>query len=141
MNRHWIGVLYSTLYPPLPKLGSIATLDLGNTPESMEGLRVLREWIWQACDKLLFSVPRQQIQYIETFIPDFMPVCMMAYEFDFDRARVYVPRTRMHRYWTWPLCLTRRGPRMERYFIVRDFVLFLEGSPHDSLILGTLYLR
>jgi hypothetical protein len=141
MNRHWVGVLYSILHPPLPKLGSIATLDLGNTPESMEGLRVLREWIWRACDNLLFSVPRQRFQYIETFIPDFMPVCTMAYDFDLERAREYVPRTRMYRYRVWPPCLTRPGLKMEKHFIVRDFVLFLEGGPHHSLVLGTLYLR
>ncbi|KAF9647525.1 hypothetical protein BDM02DRAFT_3187952 [Thelephora ganbajun] len=138
---HWIGILYSTLHPPLPKLGSIATLDLGNTPESTEGIRILREWIWQACDKLLFSTSASPFEYIETFIPEFMPVCTMAYDFDLERAEGYVPRTRMYRYEKWPLCLTRPGLRMERHFIVRDFVLFLQGGPHHSLILGALYLR
>jgi hypothetical protein len=141
MDRHWIGVLYSTLHPPSPKLGSITTLNLGNSPESTEWLRVLREWIWQACEKLLFATSPLWTQYIETFIPDFMLVCTMAYDFDFERARVYVPRTRMSRYTKWPLCLTRPGLGMERHFIVRDFVLFLQGGPRHSLILGTLYLR
>ena len=137
MNRHWVGVFYSTLHPPLPKLGSIATLDLGNTPESTEGLRALQEWVWQACDQLLFSTKPPQIQYIETFIPEFMPVCTMAYDFDFERARTYVPRTRMCRYKKWPPCLIRPGG----HFIVRDFVEFLRGGLHHSLILGALYLR
>ena len=141
MNRHWVGVLYSTLHPPLPQLGSIAMLDLGNTPESTEGLRVLREWVWQACDRLLFDTPPPRIQYDEAFIPTFMPACTMAYDFDLERARVYVPRTRMYRYWKWPPCLTRRGFGMERYFIVRDFAQFLQGDLHQSLTLGTLYLR
>ena len=141
MNRHWVGVLYSILHPPLPQLGSIAILDLGNTPESMEGHRVLREWVWQACDKLLFNTPPPRIQYNETFIPDFMPVCTMAYDFDFERAQVYVPRTRMYRWRRWPPCLTRPGFRMESHFIVRDFVQFLQGGLHHSLVLGTLYQR
>lgn len=141
MNRHWVGVLYSILHPPLPKLGSIATLNLGNTPESMEGLRVLREWVWQACNKLSFSTPLPRIQYIETFIPEFMSVCTMAYDLDFERAEVYVPRTRMCGDGEWPLRLTRPGLRGEKHFIVRDFVLFLQGGPPHSLILGTLYLR
>jgi len=141
MNRHWVGVVYSILHPPVPKLGSIATLNLENTPESVEGLRVLREWVWQACNKLSFSTPPPRLQYIETFIPEFMPVCTMAYDFDFERAEAYVPGTRMCGKGRWPLCLTRPGITMERHFIVRDFVQFLQGDPHHSLILGTLYLR
>jgi len=117
-------------------------LDLGNTPESKEGLRVLREWIWQACDKLLFSFPLQN-QYNEAFIHEFMPACTMAYDFDFEQARVYVPRTRMYRYVDkkWPPCLTRRGFGMKKHLIVRDFAQFLQGDLHHSLILGTLYLK
>lgn len=141
MDRHWVCVLYSTLHPPLPKLGSIATLDLGNTPESTEGIRILREWIWQACDKLLFSTPPPRSEYIETFIPEFMPVSTMAYDFDFKRAQVYVPQTRMYRYGKWPDCLTRPGLKIKSQFIVRDFVQFLRGGLHESLILGALYLR
>ena len=141
MKRHWVGVLYSTLHPPLSKLGSIAMLDLGNAPESTEGLRVLREWVWRACDTLLVNAPPPLTQYNEAFIPLFMPACTMAYDFDFERAQVYVPRTRMYRYWKWPPCLTRQGLRMERYLIVRDFAQFLQGGLHQSLILGTLYLR
>lgn len=142
MDRHWIGVLYSILHPPLPKLGSIATLDLGNTPESTKGLRVLREWIWQACDGLLFNAPPPlQTQYNESFILEFMPACTLAYDFDFERAQFYVPRTRMYRYERWPPCLTRLGPEKEKHLIVRDFVQFTQGSPPESLILGTLYLR
>ena len=141
MNRHWVSVLYSILHPPSPQLGSIASLDLGDTPESKEGLRVLRDWVWQACDKLLFTAPYPQVQYIETFIPEFMPVCTMAYDFDFEQARAYVPRTRMHRYGKWPSCLTRPGPGGGGYFIVRDFVQFLQGDHPHSLTLGTLYLK
>jgi len=138
MNRHWISVLYSCLHPSLPKFGSIAALDLGNTPESMEGLRILREWIWQACNKLSFSIRKR---YNPEFIPEFMPVCTMAYDFDFERAQVYVPYTRMCSYGDWPQCLTRPGIEVESHFIVRDFVTFLQGGPPQSLILGTLYLR
>ena len=116
-------------------------LDLGNTHESMEGRRVLQEWVWQACDRLLFSTRPPQVQYIETFVPNFMPVCSMAYDFDFERAQVYVPRTRMYRYDKWPPCLTRWGPKMEGHFIVRDFVQFLQGGLPHSLIQGALYLR
>lgn len=141
MNRHWIGVLYSALHPPLQRLGSIATLDLGDTPETTEGFRVLREWVWQACDRLRFSTLPPQVQYINTFIPQFMPLCTMAYDFDFERARAYVPRTRMCGDGRWPLCLTRPGLADDRHFVVRDFVQFLRGDVHHSLILGTLYLR
>ena len=141
MNRHWIGVLYHSLHPPLLKFGSIATLDLGNTPESTEGLRVLREWIWQACNKLSFSMPYPRNQYNEGFIPDFMPVCTMAFDFDFERAQEYVPRTRMCGYSEWPPCLIRPGFEGKSHFVVRDFVAFLQGGLHHSLILGTLYLR
>lgn len=103
-------------------------------------MRILREWIWQACDKLLFSTP-PQFEYIETFIPNFMPISMMAYDFDFERAREYIHRTRMCRWKKWPPCLTRPGVRVkENQFIVNDFVQFLQGGRHHSLILGTLYL-
>ena len=140
-DSHWIGVLYSILHPPSPKLGSIAILDLGNTLESADGIRILQEWIWKACDELLFSTSASPFQYIGTFIPEFMPVCTMAYDFDYERAQAYVPRARMYRYMKWPQCLTRPGLKMERHFIVRDFVQLLQGGPHHSLILGTLYLR
>lgn len=117
-------------------------LDLGNTPESMEGIRILREWIWQACDRLVFSAP-PRVEYIESFIPEFMAACTMAYDFDFERAKVYVPRTRMCRYGykKWPACLTRPGFRVKSQLIVRDFVELLQGGERNSLILGTLYLR
>ena len=139
-NSHWVCIIYSILHPVSPRLGSIATLDLGNTPESIAGIRILQDWIWQACNKLLFSTKALPFQYIETFIPDFMPVSTMAYDFDFEQARGYVPRTRMYWWRKWPSCLTRPGPKAEGHFIVRDFVQFLQaGLPH-SLILGTLYL-
>ena len=140
MDRHWVCVLYSALHPPLSKFGSIATLDLESIPESTEGIRVLREWIWQACDGLLFS-KKPRFEYIESFIPEFMPASMMAYDFDFERAQGYVPRTRMYRYEKWPQCLTRPGLHIKTQFIVRDFVQFLQGGQPHSLILGTLYLR
>ncbi|KAF9778765.1 hypothetical protein BJ322DRAFT_1114103 [Thelephora terrestris] len=138
---HWIGVLYSILHPPSPRLGSIAVLDLGVTPESVDGLRVLREWIWQACDRLLFSTLASPFRYIETFIPNFMPVCTMAYDFDYQGAQGYVPRTRMYRRRMWPQCLTRPGSGEEKHLIVRDFAQLLRGGLDHSLILGTLYLR
>ena len=114
-NSHWIGVLYSILHPPSPKLGSIATLDLGNTSESVDGIRILQEWIWLACDRLLFGTPDSPFPYIETTILDFMSVCTMAYDFDYERAQEYVPRTRMYRYKKWPQCLTRPGLGTERH--------------------------
>ena len=107
----------------------------------MERLRVLREWIWQACNKLSFRIPGLRNHYNESFIPEFMPVCMMAYDFDFERAEMYVPRTRMCGYGEWPPCLTRPGFEMRSHFIVWDFITFLHGGLHHSLILGTLYLR
>lgn len=140
-NSHWIGVLYSILHPPSPKLGSIAILDLGNTLGSVDGIRILQEWIWQACDKLLFSTPASPFQYIETFIPEFMPICTMAYDFDYERAQEYIPRTRMYAYKRWPQCLTRPALGTERHFIVRDFVQLLQGGLHHSLILGVMYFK
>ena len=82
-----------------------------------------------------------RFEYIESFIPEFMAVSMMAYDFDFERAQAYVPRMRMCRYTKWPPCLTRPGLQIKTQFIVRDFVQFLQGGQPDSLILGTLYLR
>ena len=108
----------------------------------MEGIRILRGWIWQACDRLLFSIP-PRFEYIGSFIPEFMAACTMAYDFDFERAKVYVPQTRMYRYGykKWPACLTRPGLRVKSQLVVRDFVQLLQGGEHHSLILGTLYLR
>ena len=139
-NRHWISVLYSILHPPSPKLGSIALLDLGNTPESTGGIWVLQGWIWQACDKLFFSTKAQPYEYIETFIPKFMPVCTMAYNFDYGRAREYIPCTQMYRRKEWPKCLTRSGLTTEGHLIVRDFAHLLQGCFHHSLILGSSFL-
>ena len=100
-------------------------------------MHIVREWTWYACKDLNMTPPHSPSVYNDRFIPDFMATCALAHDLDFANAAVYVPEMGVYRFGERPPCLIRDG----RYFVVHDFVTFLQYKLPWSLRAGHNFMR
>lgn len=137
MKRYWLQMFYAALCPPIRKLGSLNSLDLGRIPDGTQNMYIVREWTWYAYKDIKFSSPSSISRYNDHFVPDFTTTCTLAHDLDFGNAVDYVRETRLYRSSERPSCLTRDGT----YSIVHDFVTFLQYKSPYALRKGHEFMR
>lgn len=130
-------MFYLALCPPIRKLGSLNSLDLRRIPDGEQNMHIIREWTWYAYNDLKVAFPPPSSGYNSYFIPDFMAACTLVHDLDFTNAVVNIPETGVYNSKEPPSCLIRDGS----YFIVRDFVLFLQYRSRLSLRFGFSFMR
>lgn len=81
--------------------------------------------------------PHLSSVYNDYFVSDFMATCALAHDLDFTNAAVYVPELGIYRPGERPPCLIRD----DRYFVVHDFVMFLQYKSPWSLRAGYNFMR
>ncbi|KAF9641871.1 hypothetical protein BDM02DRAFT_3264649 [Thelephora ganbajun] len=91
----WCPLLYSA--PPVTKSSDLSQHLISGTPLNQQkalefcrngsGKRVTSSYSGR------LSTPARPFEYDGAFIPSWLPICTMTYDFDFERAEKYVPRT------------------------------------------------
>lgn len=130
-------MFHLVLFPPIRKLGSLNSLDLRRIPDGEQNMNIMREWTWYAYNDLNMTSPPPSSGYNDRFIPEFMATCTLVHDLDFANAMVNVFETGVYHSKEPPSCLIRDG----HFFIVRDFVLFLQYKSKWSLRFGYNFMR